>query len=476
MLGATDVMPNYVQRFATEGMQMVNAFVGSPKCCPSRTSLLSGRFSHNLNDTLQGWCGNFITEGRQDATFIRDVKEQGYSTGFFGKMVNEMGSMCSKAAHVPVGFNISEGDSFVSMCNEVVYYGNTFNVDGKLFTTGNAPSDYLMSWIGNKTMPWLARVAQASVQPGGKPFFAYLAPHAPHFPAEPAPWYADSPLPNMRAPRVPSFNALTEGKNWAIRTNPPFNAFTEAGIDLHFRNRQRSLMSFDDYIRDVFATLEAAGVLNDTYVFATSDHGYHLGNYALPFEKSTMYDVDVRVPFYVRGPGVPSGAKGEGMVSLMDVGATVMELAGARAPGARTTDGRSIVPLLNSAGAAPAGWRNGLLIEHLGEANQWMGICRWVFNASCKPNPGPETDPLYLIDGPQNTWSMYRVVNATHDFAYTEYRPWHSVPAPNNTNFTELYDLNSDPWQGTNLAPTTPTTAYAQELWAVASCTIDECP
>ena len=56
MLNATDVMPHYVQRLAVEGMQMVNAFVASPKCCPSRTSLLSGRFSHNLNDQALGWC------------------------------------------------------------------------------------------------------------------------------------------------------------------------------------------------------------------------------------------------------------------------------------------------------------------------------------------------------------------------------------------------------------------------------------
>ena len=49
LLGATDVMPEYVRRFSTEGMHMANAFVASPKCCPSRTSLLSGRFAHNLN-------------------------------------------------------------------------------------------------------------------------------------------------------------------------------------------------------------------------------------------------------------------------------------------------------------------------------------------------------------------------------------------------------------------------------------------
>ena len=170
-------------------------------------------------------------------------------------------------------------------------------------------------------------------------------------------------------------------------------------------------MSVDDTVRDVFAALEAAGVLDNTYFIATSDHGYHLGEFGIPFEKSTPYDTDVRVPFYVRGPGVPAGAVAEGMVSLMDVGATIMELAGAEPPGARTTDGRSLVPLLASGGAPPAGWRNGVLIEHLGEANQWMAICGWVFNASCTPKPRPAKDPYYLIDGPQNTWAQWRVVN-----------------------------------------------------------------
>ena len=74
------------------------------------------------------------------------------------------------------------------MCNEAVYYGNTFNVDGKLFTTGpSGASNYLQAFIGNQSIPWLAAAAQAAAA-GGKPFFAYLAPHAPHFPAEPAPW------------------------------------------------------------------------------------------------------------------------------------------------------------------------------------------------------------------------------------------------------------------------------------------------
>ena len=275
MLNATAVMPSYRSTFIDGGLTFRNAFVASPKCCPSRTSLLSGRFAHRLNDTTQGWCGDFLAAGRWNNTFMKGIKDAGYQPGFFGKMVNDMGPMCqAKSAHsLPAGFSAADGDRFVAMCNEVVYYGNTFNIDGQLETTGargNA-SAYLTSFLGNHTVNWLARAAAAAAAPGGKPFFAYLGPHAPHFPAEPAPWYTDAPLPSDAAPRPPAYNAFRAGKSWAIRENPPFPPFTEAGIDLHFRNRQRSLMSVDDTVRDVVATLRAAGQLENTYFFATSE-------------------------------------------------------------------------------------------------------------------------------------------------------------------------------------------------------------
>ena len=81
MLNATSLMPNYVQRFSSEGMHFRNAFVASPKCCPSRTSLLAGRFSHGLNDTAQGWCGNFITAGTWNSTWLANVKGAGSARG-----------------------------------------------------------------------------------------------------------------------------------------------------------------------------------------------------------------------------------------------------------------------------------------------------------------------------------------------------------------------------------------------------------
>lgn len=199
-----------------------------------------------------------------------------------------------------------------------------------------------------------------------------------------------------------------------------------------------------------------------------------LGNFRIPFEKSTMYDTDVRVPFYVRGPGVPAGGRIEGMASLMDVGATMLELAGVTAPGQRTTDGRSLVPLMAASGAPPPGWRNGVLIEHLGEVNQWMDACGgWVYNYSC---PAKHVPQEFLIDGPQNTFAEWRVVNSTHDFAFTDFRPRGTEPLRANTNWTELYNLRSDPWQGVNIADSTPLEAYRAELWAVADCALEACP
>ena len=120
-LNALDVMPHYVQRLQKEGLSLPNAFVASPKCCPSRTSLLSGRFAHNLNDTQLGWCGDFIAAKRWNDTFIEGVKRAGYRTGLFGKVVNEMGPLCNAktASQLPAGFDLAQGDRYLAMCNEV---------------------------------------------------------------------------------------------------------------------------------------------------------------------------------------------------------------------------------------------------------------------------------------------------------------------------------------------------------------------
>ncbi|MGD2018160.1 MAG: sulfatase-like hydrolase/transferase [Planctomycetota bacterium] len=130
----------------------------------------------------------------------------------------------------------------------------------------------------------------------------------------------------------------------------------------------------DRMIGRLLATLEGAGVLDDTIVIVTSDHGESLGEHGL-WEHNWMYEDNLRVPLLMRFPGgLPAGARVEGLVDTIDLLPTVLDLAGLEAPeraedveaeqrakgGALdlrsrrlwdAIDGRSLVPLVH--GEAP---------------------------------------------------------------------------------------------------------------------------
>ena len=107
------------------------------------------------------------------------------------------------------------------------------------------------------------------------PFFAYLGPHAPHYSADSPPW-AREEFSDLQAPRTPAFNTSEgqEHKTRHIQQNPPLDDEAAKWIDAHFRDRWRAIRGVDDMIGLVLDRLETLGVLNNTYVFMSSDHGY----------------------------------------------------------------------------------------------------------------------------------------------------------------------------------------------------------
>jgi choline-sulfatase len=101
--------------------------------------------------------------------------------------------------------------------------------------------------------------------------------------------------------------------------------------------------NIDIHIGRVLAKLEAMGELDDTYIFYTADHGMAIGRHGLQ-GKQNLYQHTWRVPFIVKGPGIKPGSRAEGNIYLLDVLATLCDLAAIPAP--ETNEGMSFRPVL----------------------------------------------------------------------------------------------------------------------------------
>jgi len=114
-------------------------------------------------------------------------------------------------------------------------------------------------------------------------------------------------------------------------------------VDEAFRDRWRTLLSVDDMIDNVMSKLESLEVLDNTYIILTSDHGYHLGTFALTIDKRMPYETDIRVPLLVRGPGIKGNSELYDLVVNIDLAPTIVEMAGGQMT---DVDGISFLPSL----------------------------------------------------------------------------------------------------------------------------------
>lgn len=127
------------------------------------------------------------------------MKKFNYHTGMFGKFLNPPG-MAPYCKRIGTAEPLPGFDDYLAMCIDNRYYLNRFTNNGKHFTSGLKPEDYLTSLIGNATVEFMEQALKQ-----GEPFFAYVAPHAPHVPSTPVAWYTDE-FNSRQAPRTPSFN------------------------------------------------------------------------------------------------------------------------------------------------------------------------------------------------------------------------------------------------------------------------------
>jgi N-acetylglucosamine-6-sulfatase len=350
-------MPN-VRALAKDGTTFSNYTVTDSLCCPSRSSIFTGRFPHDTgiftNGGSDGGFGVFHARGEEGSTFATGLQRAGYRTAMMGKYLNgylPKDTQGGTRPYVPPGWT-----DWDVAGNGYPEYGYNLNENHQVRHYGKAPDDYLTDVLGRKASAFVTASAAAHA-----PFLLEVATFAPHAPYTPAPRDADA-FPGLTAPRGPAFDTLpTDAPPW-LAGRAPLTAAETRAIDVAYRRRAQAVRSVDRMLGDLRATLTKAGVAGRTLVVFSSDNGYHLGEYRLNPGKMTAFDTDVAVPLVVAGPGVGAGRTVTSPVENVDLRPTFEDLAGVPTP--PEVDGRSLRPLLGR--PSLVAWRTASLVEHHG--------------------------------------------------------------------------------------------------------------
>ena len=454
-LKTLDYTPKIRSLLTDQGTTFSNNFVNVSLCCPSRASFLRGQYVHNhdvlTNTPPTGGFEKAFATNIEGATVATALQSSGYHTGFIGKYLNGYPNTAPDT-YIPPGWKEWYGG-----VGNAGYRGfnYTLNENGILVPYGNAPEDYLVDVMTRKAVDFIQREAT----PDNTPFFLYVAPFVPHTPATPAPRYANL-FPGVKAPRLPSFNeADVSDKPDFIQAKPLLGDLQIAQVDALYRRRLQSMQAVDDLVEGIVATLKATGQLDNTYIFFTSDNGYHLGQHRLLQGKYLAYEEDINVPLIVRGPNIPVGKTSELFTSMIDLAPTFADLAKTTLPVA--SDGRSLVSLMQ--GHAPSDWRSAVLVEQYPIRSRTTGTAS---DAATGVEPYETGDDNVIGD------TAFYFGLRTNRYKYVEYS---NLPAIGEK---ELYDLKLDPFELNNLAKTASPSLLRQlgtQLQALKSCAGETC-
>jgi N-acetylglucosamine-6-sulfatase len=410
-------MPTLRTRVVAEGARFGNAYVTQSLCCPSRATVLTGKYPHNHgitgNHAPNGGEAEFRSSGHDQDTVATRVQAAGYNTALIGKYMNDY-----EGEYVPPGWAYwyaQSGEDGVNDNGNIIDSSEPFEVT-----------------IANKAQTFLDRATDQARDP---PFMLFYWTTQPHLPNR-APLHYRSLFPNARLPRLPSFNEPDVSDKPAYIKNLP--SLTRGRVDrleANHKTQLRTLAHLDDTLKNMLGLLEDRGELANTYVVFATDNGVHMGEhrYVIPRgSKSTPYEEAASTPLMIRGPGVPHGVVRTQLVANNDLAATFAAWAGASPP--EGADGRSITPLLNA--TPSSAWRTALLNE----------------SQLVKPEGSafPNYDALFTASGKR----------------YVEYA----------TDEKELYDLRTDPYELANgYDPAAPPSDLVSRLQALTDCAGDTC-
>ena len=338
--------PN-LDRMAAGGAHIVNAFVTTALCSPSRASIFTGRYAHR-----HGVVDNTSPIPEGTVFFPASLRRAGYRTAYVGKW--HMGE--DSDARRP-GF-----DHWVSFRGQGVYEDPELNIDG----VRSRHRGYTTDVLTEKAIEWLRH--QRTAEPT-RPVFLVLSHKAVHAEFVPAPRHRGR-YAAVHIPYPASMRAAAADPAWPRWVREQRNSWHGVDFMYHgamqfdefYRRYAETLLALDEGVGRVLDFLEGAKLDRNTLVLYMGDNGFSLGEHGL-IDKRHAYEESMRVPMLAWAPGfVTAGTTITPMVRNIDIAPTILELAGASMPA--ELDGESALALLRG---EPARRKSELLYEYYWE-------------------------------------------------------------------------------------------------------------
>ena len=289
-------------RIAREGVYFTNCYAGSPGCAPSRSSIVTGRYHWQNEQSGQhasSWMKKYVP-------FIDLLGRNGYATGRTGKGVD------------PFQYARDERDSLWRKTNAGgIAHSNIKLKNGGAGIPGYASGISKLDYFEN------FKYFMEHVR-GDKPFFFWYGAYEPHRRYEQDSWKRMGKHPeDVDVPGFLPNRALIRGD------------MLDYAVEIEW---------FDRHLQRMLEYLDSIGELENTIVMVTGDNGM-----PFPRAKANAYEYGVHVPLAVRYPKeFPGGRKVDDPVSFIDFAPTFLEVSGTSAEGMLPITGKSFLNILRS--------------------------------------------------------------------------------------------------------------------------------
>ena len=376
-----------IDSLAARGVRFDKAFVTLSICSPSRAACLTGRYGSATGVTSVPG-----TLNKNEKTAAHYLKEAGYRTVMVGKW--HLGNSPAECGFDSAEFFVSNGTYY----NRKVLKGDT-----RITAKG-----YIEDYNAQKAIEFLEK--------GSSPFMLWLCTQVPHmdhtfdWPAREK-TLAKYDLSKMPVPETwrddlkgkPAYLAEQRNRGQALR----YGYDKAENIRRHFQRYYAAITEMDAALGRVLEAVDRLGLRDNTHILFMGDNGWFMGEHGFT-SKVLTYEESIRVPMIVAGPGIEHRIDSN-LVLNIDLAPTILELAQVDIP--ENMHGSSLVPLLRG---KDVNWRRSFLYE--------------------APTPSLGSQPLFAL--------------RTHRYKFVQ---TYDIDKPQRVVFEELYDLEQDPKEMSNV-------------------------